>query len=176
MKIVDQPPVHCKDRIYGLNFKLLKRRHFLLVEVLIAFAFVVAALLPLMHPHFYIYQQQSRFIDKIELDIAVNNFYGNILQRLQTSEISWGQIESKRASSVTDQLWGREANMTPNPFKGNYKFRIEKSKTNKDYGVYLLELTLEVVPNSPLKKETEKKKKPAVFTFKIFATRLFQPA
>jgi hypothetical protein len=170
VKNVDQPPAHCKD------IKLVTRRHFLLVEVLIAFAFVVAALLPLMHPHFYIYQQQSRFIDKIELDIAVNNFYGNILQKLQTSEISWARIESKHASPVTDQLWGRTTSMTPNPFKGNYKFRIEKSKINKDYGVYLLELTLEVVPNTPLKKETEKKKKPAVFTFKIFASRLFHPA
>lgn len=156
--------------------KLVKRRHFLLVEVLIAFAFVVAALLPLMHPHFYIYQQQSRFIDKIDLDIAVNNFYGNILQQLQANEISWDLIESKRVSTVSEHLWGKRPNMSPHPFVGNYQFQISKSKTNKNYGVYLLELTLEVAPKDHFKNETEKKKKTSVFTFKIFLTRLFQTA
>lgn len=165
MKIVHQP-----------SLKFIKRRYFLLVEVLIAFAFVVAALLPLMHPHFYIYQQQSRFIDKIELDIAVNNFYGNILQQLQMNEISWDAIENKRASTVSEQLWGTKTDMSPRPFIGHYKFHIEKSKTNKEYGVYLLELTLEVVPRGNFKNDAEKKKKTSVFTFKIFVTRLFQTA
>lgn len=158
------------------SIKSVKRRYFLLIEVLIAFAFVVVALLPLMHPHFYIFQQQSRFVDKIEMDIAVSNFYGNILQKLQTNEISWDHIQSQRVDQVSEQLWGERKELHSRPFKGHYKFEIEKSKTNKNYGAYLVKLTLEVVPNGPFKNDAEKAKKTSRFTFEIFVTRLFQTA
>lgn len=152
-----------------------KRRHFLLLEVLIAFAFVVIAILPLIYPHFYIYQQTHKFIEKIDLDIAINEFYAIIIEQMQQNQISWGTIEQKQPIPITEQFWGQAKQYKPPPFTGSYKFEIVNSKKNDNYGLYLLKLTVTIPPKS-FKSEAEKVKETRTYTYQIFATRLFSKA
>ena len=151
-------------------FYHLKRRYFLLLEVLISLAFVTIAIIPLLYPHFFIYQQQRSFINKIDIDIAVNEFYGKIVEQLQQSQISWEAIEQQHAIPITEQFWSasEEYRRSP-PFTGAYRFRIVKSKKNDQYGLYLLELTI-VVDSNPKSHKTHKM---LTYTYQIFATRLF---
>jgi hypothetical protein len=70
-----------------------RRRPFMLLEVMIAFALVLSAFLPLIYPHYFIYQQQRQFIAKIEIDMLVNSLYAAILVQMQTNQISWHMLE-----------------------------------------------------------------------------------
>lgn len=146
-----------------------KRPTFLLLEVLIAFTFVVSAFFPLVYPHYYIYQQQRHFIDKIEMDMAVNNFYAAILVQLQRNKIHWQQIEERTVFTVDESIWQELDIQKSIPFLGSYFFAIKKQKKNERYGLYLVELTLLVRPkNSP--------NKPAsmlTYKYEIFMTQLF---
>ncbi len=142
-----------------------RRRHFLLLEVLIAFAFVVIAILPLIYPHFYIYQQQRKFIEKIDLDIAVNEFYALVIEQMHQNQIPWESIESKQSMPILDQIWNQSKQFKTPPFTGTYQFEIVKSKKNEKYGLYLLNLTIVILPAGI------KIKKP--ITYNMFVTRLF---
>lgn len=156
--------------------RLIKRRPFLLLEVLIAFVFVVSAFFPLIYPHFYIYQQQRQFINKIEIDLAVNEFYGAILVQLQRNQIAWQLIEEKHVFTVDEQFWrqlGYEKNI---PFVGTYQFSVAKQKKNDRYGLYQVELTLTVTPKGPVKDADKKTKKSLIYNYNIFVSRLFTKA
>lgn len=106
---------------------LTARRPFLLLEVLIAFVFVVAAFFPLIYPHFYIFQQQRKFIEKIEIDNAVNDFYASIIEQLQQNQISWQAIEEGTVFPIDAGFWKSPVN-NKIPFLGSYRFRMIKQK------------------------------------------------
>ena len=153
--------------------KVSKRCYFMLIEVLIAFAFVLIGILPLIYPHFFIYREQHKFIEKINTDIAVNEFYAIILEQLQQNQISWGIIELKQPIPITSDFWARsqQYNKTP-PFTGSYQFHIIIGKKNDQYGLYRVGLTITIPPKT-FKNEAEKAKKTLTYTYEIFVTRLF---
>ncbi len=155
--------------------KVIKRRHFLLIEVLIAFAFVAIGILPLIYPHFFIYQQQHKFIEKINTDIAVNEFYAIILEQLQQNQISWGTIELKQPIPITSDLWARSFQYETPPFTGSYQFYIIKGKKNEKYGLYRVGLIINIPPKT-FKSEAEKAKNTLTYTYEVFVTRLFSTA
>jgi hypothetical protein len=153
----------------------LKRRYFLLLEVLIAFTIVAIAMLPLIYPHFYIYQQERKFIHKINLDIAVNYFYGGIIEQLQRNQISWNMIEEKHLF-VVDQAFWRSIGYAEKdiPFNGEYQFNVIREKKNDNYGNYKIGLTLTVFPQGYIKSSTDPTKKNLTFHYIIFVSRIFK--
>ncbi len=163
------------EEVTNQPIKVTKRRHFLLIEVLIAFAFVVIGILPLIYPHFFIYQQQHKFIEKINTDIAVNEFYAIILEQLQQNQISWGTIELKQPIPITNDFWARSPQYTTPPFTGSYQFQIIKGKKNDQYGLYRVGLTITIPPKT-FKNEAEKAKNTLTYTYEVFITRLFSAA
>lgn len=150
---------------------LTARRPFLLLEVLIAFVFVVGAFFPLIYPHFYILQQQNTFIGKIEVDNAVNIFYAKIIEQLQQNQISWEAMEQGTVFPIDENFWGPLRSKKKIPFKGSYSLKITQSKKNDRYEVCLVELHLNVTP--PNQKKSFRKKENLTYTYKIFMTRLF---
>lgn len=141
---------------------LLTRRPFLLLEVLIAFIFIVGAFFPLIYPHFYIFQQQHRFIRKIEIDNAVNDFYASIVEQLQQNKIDWGAMEQGEDVPIGGQGL---------PFTGSYRIKLLKTKKNEKYELGLAELTLMIAPGKEDKKT--KGESPLIYTYQIFVTRLY---
>lgn len=141
------------------------RRHFLLLEVLIAFLLVALCAIPLVSPHVAIYRDQQEFMDKIELDHFVNQYYAEIIEKLYRQAISWDaftqgtkfQIEKERIVS-----W----NNRPLPYEGSYSFDNKKSKPKdpKPFTVYLLHLTLQF-------KSVKDKKNTYKYEYDIFVPR-----
>lgn len=151
---------------------LTARRPFLLLEVLIAFVFVVAAFFPLIYPHFYIFQQQHKFIEKIEIDNAVNEFYALIIEQLQQNQISWQAIEEGTVFPIDEGFWKRSTEHKKIPFVGSYRFRIIRKKSNDKYELALVELSLTVAPKGSGKKDFKKAQK-LTYNYQIFMSRLF---
>lgn len=154
---------------------LIARRHFLLLEVLIAFVFVVGSFFPLIYPHFYIFQQQRKFIEKIEIDNGVNEFYALIIEQLHQNQISWQAMEEGTVFQIDEGFWKRTDNNKRIPFLGSYRFGMIKQKNNEKYEVAVVELILTVAPKGGGKKDF-KKAMPLTYTYQIFVTRLFSKA
>lgn len=156
--------------------KSCKRRHFLLLEVLIAFAIIVMAILPLVYPHFYIYQQQRTFIDKIDLDMTVNLLFAQVQEKLYRNEIIWGEIESSRVFPVTQQLLEEVGIKNPIPYNGVYSFKTEKQKKNDQFALYLVDLTFTFTPKKGAKQSTKGQEgpKPLVYPYKLFISQLYK--
>lgn len=147
--------------------------NFLLLEVLIAFALVVMAVLPLIYPHFYIYRQQRAFIDKIDLDIAVNQIYVNIVEKLYRNEIPWGDIQHKRVIPIDSQLLEGTIYAKSFPFEGTYQFEIARKKKNPQYGLNQVKLVLAFDPKKPAKSDIKDDKTALSYTYNLFIAQLF---
>jgi len=153
-----------------------KLGHFLLLEVLIAFALVVMAVLPLIYPHIYIYQQQRAFINKIDLDIAVNQIYVNLAEKLHRNEIPWGDIEHKRVAAIDTKLLEGTAFEKSFPFEGTYQFEIARRKKNPQYALNLVKLTIDFKPKSLSKSSKEEEVKSLVYTYEVFIAQMLNPS
>lgn len=132
-----------------------KRRCFLLLEVVIAFALVVLCALPLVYPHVFISQAQKQFISKLDLDHAVNLLYADVLLRIYTDEILWNQMLSEDNQiplyPIDETMLRRAGIEKPLPFKGSYFFREVKHKPSKDQGslkAYLIQVEFLFYPGT----------------------------
>ena len=151
-------------------------RYFLLLEVLIAFALVVLAVLPLVYPHYYIYQQQRAFIDKIDLDIAVNLIYVKLMERLYKNEIPWTNIHSDREFPIDESFLEQVGYTKKFPYNGTYQFHLIKTKKNPQYALNSVMLTLRFNPKI-IKKDSndhELQKNRMVYEYKVFIAQQFK--
>lgn len=151
----------------------IRKRHFLLFEVLIAFAIVAFAFLPLISPHIYIYQEQHRFLDKIELDLAVNQMYAEIFQRLQRNEYPWNSLENKQPFAIDQEFLRRLGYHESFPFTGQYQFSIAKEKKNEHYGLYQINLVLFFDPINRSSKEDSADRR-LTYEYVLFIARIFK--
>lgn len=150
-----------------VHMRFVKKRFFLLLEVIIAFALVVLAILPMIYPNVYIVRSQYEFVELIELDHTVNLMYGEIVQRLYQNSIPWNDIESQKQLPLDEIV---QAIHYPKklPFKGNYQFRIIKYKPpSGKRTLYLVELIFNFVPLST----TEKNREPLEYKYTLYMVR-----
>lgn len=149
---------------------IVRKRHYLLLEVLIAFFIVAMCVLPLIYPHTYILISQRKFISKVELDHLVNLLYGDILERMYKNEIRWQDIINKVEFEVDNTLLERVKFTKKLPYKGTFVFNEEKHKPDEGeaevpYAHYLLKLDFSFTS------EQDKQEKPLKYHYKIFAVR-----
>lgn len=128
--------------------KAFKKRSFLLLEVLIAFAIIAMCMLPLIAPHTFILREQKKFIEQVELDHLVNLVYADIIERLYRNEIGWGSLTSGTAFDVDEFLLERIQYKEKLPYKGTYSFNeiIHKPRDDSPRKIYLFELNMRFVP------------------------------
>lgn len=110
----------------------IRKRPFLLLEVLISFVIVVACILPMIYPHVMMYKSKKQFVDSIHNDHIVNLLYVDILEKLQRNEIAWQDIEN-----------GKQLSLEKPGMQASYRFE-EKHKTPdaSGFSVALLDLTI----------------------------------
>lgn len=110
------------------------KRHFLLLEVMIAFALIVLCALPLIYPHTFILRMQKEFIQEVELDHYVNAHFADLVEQMYKNQTSWDLISGAKTLDLNP----------PNlPFKGTLQFKKLKDKPDDDptYTVFLFEIT-----------------------------------
>ncbi|MFA6916040.1 MAG: hypothetical protein WC222_06565 [Parachlamydiales bacterium] len=146
------------------------RRPFLLLEVLIAFLLVALCAIPLVAPHVSIYKDQLEFMDKIQLDHFVNQYYAELIEKLYRQNIAWDALTNETKFKIDKEKiisWDNRQL----PYEGSYSFSDKKHKPKepKPFTVYLLQLTLTF---KPVKKAgTDKKSKDLVYKYDIFVPR-----
>ncbi|PJD96766.1 MAG: hypothetical protein CK425_05335 [Parachlamydia sp.] len=131
-----------------------KKRHFLLLEVLIAFSLIVLCVFPLLAPHAFILRSQALFIKKIELDHLVNLLYGQITENLYFNKIPWKDIEEGTVFPITEEMITDIGFPYPRSYEGTYSLKVAKRKPSKKedkpdppYILYVLTLNLAFIPS-----------------------------
>jgi len=152
------------------------KRHYLLLEVLIAFILVALCVLPLISPHVFILKEQKEAIQKIDLDHIVNLVYADIIERLYKNEIPWSDLNSERSFPIDEALLHRIGWSKPIAYHGEYHFKVDKYKPKKQpapYTLYLFDLTLGFLPHEIAKGGTDKQKEEQQirYEYKIFVER-----
>jgi hypothetical protein len=150
-----------------------KKRHMILLEVMIALALIALCVLPLLAPHAFLLKQQKQFISTIELDHMVNLLYADTVERLHRQEIAWQSIQEKTVFPVDASTYARIHYDKTLPFTGSYRFEDSKHKINdkENWGVHLLKLVFTFVPTQIIAEgETEKKLKTFEYTYQVFVT------
>ncbi len=156
------------------NMKKIKsKRHYLLLEVMIALAIIVMCVLPLMYPHVSMLQAQKRFIKKIELDHVVSLLYAKMYEQLQRNEIPWSKIEEKGLNDIDQQQLKELNHNKPLPYTGTYKF-AEKHKSNPEnpLSTSLVTLTFYFTPKDLPKKQDVEFPELLTYEYKIFVAHL----
>lgn len=130
----------------------LRRRHILLLEVLIAFAIIALCVLPLIYPHVFILRSEKKFNATVELDHTVNLLYASILQKLYQNEIAWSDMEKGTELPVDPSLLEAIGYKKELPFNGTYQFTEIKHRPRSaaDITAYLFSLKFSFTPKSQL--------------------------
>lgn len=150
---------------------LSRKRPILLLEVMIAIALIVMAAIPLIYPHIYLLRTQRHFMDKVALDHAVNLHYVDLLERLYKNEISWAAILNELEFPVTEEQFQKAGFNMSLPFKGNYRFKVQKFKPKGEGGapltLYVLDLDYVFYPA----KETPSESNTLNYHYNLFVVR-----
>lgn len=130
----------------------MKRRPFMLLEALLAFALVVLCVLPLIAPHVGMLKAERKFIQKVDLDHTVNLLYASILEQLYKNSIDWNVLTQGQPVPIPG-------------YEGHYQFKVENYKPldeTANYHLYLLNLTFTF---------EQKNEKPLEYLYKVFVVR-----
>lgn len=132
----------------------LYKRTFLLLEVLIAFLLVVLCAIPLIAPHVTIFRDQNAFLDRIELDYAINEEYAKIIEQLYRQNIPWENIATSAKVKI-EKYTLKASDGHPLPFEGHYTLSVPKKKPSEDkpFTVNLLKLSYKIKPQKSDGKE-----------------------
>lgn len=124
------------------------KRHFLLLEVLIAFVIIAICMLPLISPHTFILKEQNKFIEQVELDHLVNLIYADIVERLYRNEITWSSVTGGVDFDIDEAMWERIRFFKKLPYKGIYRFNevIHKPADESPRKLYLFNLEIVLAP------------------------------
>ncbi len=106
----------------------IRRRPFLMLELLIAMAILALVLIPLLSPHFHIVKRERETLRAVELDRLANQAYGKILKGLYRGTVSPQLVVNGDCGEL--DLPG---------YKGEYCFSTEREK--RGFGLYKCTLT-----------------------------------
>lgn len=112
------------------TLKAKSKRHFSLLEVLIAFFLIAMCALPLIYPHAFIYKQTKEFAEEVDLDRTAGLIYTAVVERLYRNDFDWAQIEDNTPFEMDEDFLQRAGIDAPFNWEGQYWFEIVKQKSN----------------------------------------------
>lgn len=125
--------------------KKVKKRPFLLLEVMIAFTLVTLCAIPLIYPHVSMIKAEKVLINKVKLNHQMHLIYAGIIEKMHKNEITLQDVESKRLFNVPeDELKPLKG------YKATYQFIRQKEKERNDLGftVHLATVQLNFIPTN----------------------------
>lgn len=162
-----------------MTLHLIRKSHFLMLEVLIALAIVAVCILPLLAPQAEILKQQKKFIQTMSVDHAVNLLYVDVLDQLQHNSIPWQAIKEHTNIPVDESMRKRIGDALPRHFTGTFRFdeHVMPSgrlsvKGNKAEGWFIYRLVLTFVFTSTTEARNPEK---FIFPYEVCVLRRTTP-
>jgi Tfp pilus assembly protein PilE len=133
-----------------------QKRHFQLMEIMIALLLIMACAIPMVHSYVHMYKEQRHFVRSSHLDHLAHLIYAHIIEELYQQKISWqdmeGGVERELQHPEMSKLLKKEG------AHAKYSLKVKTKKSNKAKVLkHLATLTLTVVDDRTNEKEEEKK-------------------
>lgn len=80
--------------------RTIRKRSFLLLELLISLALVACCLFPLIKPHVFIHKKEREALEKMQLEMQAERAFCELKRQLYEQKISWKQL----AKGVSGEL------------------------------------------------------------------------
>lgn len=136
--------------------KILNKKYFQLLEVMIALAIVSLCAIPLIYPHIFMSRQQQILKRELGYDHIANLIYVDLLEQLYINKIGWDVIVNKTPIAISDVQFANAGL----PGSGT---TIISSESKGDGKVCLLTTVIAIQPPAP--------EKPIEYTFKSYLKR-----
>lgn len=94
------------------------KRHFTLLEVLIAFLLIIIAAIPLLAPYPYMLNKEKLFIQQLEMDRLASIYYVDLMAKIIRNEINPSQMKEGETRPIDEK--------SKLPYKAQYVFDEEK--------------------------------------------------
>ena len=85
--------------------KVIRRRPFTLIEVMISIAILTLTLIPLLYPHYAILREGQLFLHEVEVDRLINLEYKEELKRFFRGSVNW-ESEWDKEVELEEKLVG----------------------------------------------------------------------
>ncbi len=143
----------------------IRKRPFLLLEVLIAIILVTLSLFPLVTPYLWMIRGEKQYRSKVEMEHLSNVIYAGVIEKLYKTEIPWELIQSEESTPFL---------LEEAAYLASFHFENEKDKGNEETGegVYLKVLHINIWPSTTTREETTKKKTLYSFSPKVCIARM----
>ncbi len=132
----------------------IKKRHILLLEVLIALVLVSLCAFPLLAPHFMMINQEKLLLGEIEADRLANVVFVNIAEKMYTGEISLEALSSRESRRVDGALLSGIDIPLHWPYEMTYHFddpQVKPDKENPRFGLFPLWIEMTPKKGKPIK-------------------------
>ncbi len=144
------------------------RRHFLLLEVLIAFSLVLLCAFPLLTTQVFIAKAEKQSLHDIEIDRLVNIVLVHIVQDLYNQKPEWKELNEGIEIRLEKEWLDKSSfpKIFPYEVKVHLKLKEEEDteEETKEDTKYLLQVTIQFVPQ-------DKSQDALRFPYEIFLTR-----
>lgn len=134
-----KPYVNCRWLIHLL---FLKKRKFLLLEVLIALAIVALCALPLLYPHAAIIVEEKKLIAYMRMQLEVERLLGEKIVQLYQGKIHLNQLKEGYSESLDSEALEKAG------YFATLKWHIDMEKEGTPHSYYLVEADLSAGPQS----------------------------
>ena len=120
-----------------------KKRHYLLLEVLIAFTIIALCAIPLIAPHSWMIKEESELSQEIEKDRYVNLIYSHVIEMLYNNTIPWQTLINEEVPISIDitQIPGIPSNW---PYEAILTTQVTRQKKGEDESQRFYYLTLSI--------------------------------
>lgn len=127
---------------------IVRKRHILLLEILIAIMLIVLCILPLLAPHATFFNEQKKFTNTLTTSRNVNLIHADLVERLHRNEIPWTLIEEGHLFPIDEAL--SRLHIENFPYIGTYQFEEEIHKAKDEWAAYhfIIYFSLKPRPNS----------------------------
>lgn len=125
----------------------LKRKPFILLEILIAFVITLVALLPMIEPYLMMLKEEKAFLFEIEGDRLAKLTFLHIVQKLTENQISWEELlQCGKTYDIDFKEIADFAAPKGFPYKGSYSFQLRKAKPPKSPQYLLISVMITFKP------------------------------
>ncbi len=149
----------------------MKKRTFLLFEILIAFLLVVICAVPLVSQPLKMYRSEMKFLEQLERERLADWTFSEIKEKLLKNEIPWEKIPSKGAKTPPIDLPAAQISIpgcSPKRIERTFTLHCRGEKEGLRDETYRL-LYVEISFSPPIAKKNS-------YTFRTTVQKLARPA
>lgn len=117
------------------------KRHFTLIEVLLAIAILSSAIIPLLTPQLWMVKEEREFLHEIQAANLSQEYLAYFLEKIYERQMSWEELASSKNIPFDTAFW-EDRGISPLKMSYSTSLKIEKLDKKDESGAFLINLDI----------------------------------